>query len=79
MGSIQLVINDKIYDDTKISKRIKEFKGAFGHHTLLSINKRKNFSHKVFLEPYSYYVESCKYDCAIKADTIKFLKLIQYG
>ncbi len=79
MGSILLIINDKIYDDTKISKRIKEFKGAFGHRALLSINKKKNFSHKMFLDPYIYYIESCKYDSEIRSDVIKYLKLIRYG
>jgi len=79
MGAVFLVINDRIYDDARICARIKQFKGSFGHRALLAMNKKKNFSHKVSVAPFDYYIESCRYDCTLKSDAAKYINLVRHG
>lgn len=79
MGEVYFVINDKIFNDAGINERIKDFKGSFGYHALLLLNKKKARSIKVSREPYNYYIESCKYDCETDSEVAAYLKLVRFG
>lgn len=74
---VYLLEDDRYRSD--VSKKIKDFKGAFGKHGLLSLNKNRVARKEIIFGPNVYYFDAAKVEAMQEADLMVFLNLLFQG